>query len=177
MARVPDAVIERLKREVALERLVTSSGVELKRRGKDLVGVCPFHDDGEASLIVTSAKNLFHCMGSGAAGSTIDWVMQTQNVSFRHAVELLRKDLIPADTPIRKRRPDEPLMDLPLAPDAEDHELAAQVIDYYHQQLKQSPKALAYLEQRGLVHGGVVGLPKITEKPRPHWLSRSLGPV
>jgi DNA primase len=77
MARVPDAVIERLKREVALERLVTSSGVELKRRGKDLVGVCPFHDDGEASLIVTPAKNLFHCMGCGAAGSTIDWVMQT----------------------------------------------------------------------------------------------------
>jgi hypothetical protein len=38
------------------------------------------------------------------------------------------------------------------------HELAAQVIDYYHQQLKQSPKALANLEQRGLVHGGVAPL-------------------
>lgn len=156
MARVPDAVIERLKREVSLERLVTSSGVELKRRGKDLVGVCPFHDDGEASLIITPAKNLFHCMGCGAAGSTIDWVMKTQNVSFRHAVELLRKDFMPTDTSIRKRPPAEPLMDSPLEPDAEDHELATQVIDYYHQQLKQSPKALAYLEKRGLVHGEVI---------------------
>jgi hypothetical protein len=79
-------------------------------------------------------------------------------VSFSHAVELLRKDFMPADTAIRTRPPAEPLLDSPLEPDAEDHELAAQVIDYYHQQLKQSPKALANLEQRGLVHGGVAPL-------------------
>ena len=42
MARIPEAEIERLKREIALERLVEARGVSLKRKGADLVGRCPF---------------------------------------------------------------------------------------------------------------------------------------
>ena len=42
MARIPDVVIQRLKQEVSLERLVVSRGIELKRHGKDLLGLCPF---------------------------------------------------------------------------------------------------------------------------------------
>ena len=47
MARIPDDQIERLKNEVSLERLVTGFGIELKRHGADLLGLCPFHDDRE----------------------------------------------------------------------------------------------------------------------------------
>jgi hypothetical protein len=42
MARVPDAEIERLKREIALVRLVAAKGVKLAKRGDDLMGLCPF---------------------------------------------------------------------------------------------------------------------------------------
>jgi len=49
MARIPEAEIERLKSEVAVERLVEASGVELKRAGKDLLGRCPYHEDREVS--------------------------------------------------------------------------------------------------------------------------------
>ncbi len=91
MARIADEEVGRLKREVPLEALVAASGVELKKAGADLVGCCPFHDDREPSLVVSPAKNLWHCLGAcQAGGSTIDWVMRSQGVSFRHAVELLR---------------------------------------------------------------------------------------
>ena len=86
MARLPDEVIERLKSEVALVRLVETAGVTLKRHGADLLGLCPFHDDHEPSLVVTPEKNLWHCLGAcQTGGSVIDWVMKCEGVSFRHA--------------------------------------------------------------------------------------------
>ena len=45
MARIPDEVVERLKREVSVERIAEAKGIELKRHGENLVGRCPFHDD------------------------------------------------------------------------------------------------------------------------------------
>ena len=64
MAKIPDEVIERLKGEVALARLVETAGVTLKRHGADLLGLCPFHDDHEPSLVITPEKNLWHCLGT-----------------------------------------------------------------------------------------------------------------
>ena len=94
MARVSDEEIRRLKQEISLERLAAARGVKLKRHGKDLIGLCPFHDDREPSLVLTPDKNLWHCLGACQAGGTvIDWVMKAEGVSFRHAVELLRTDL------------------------------------------------------------------------------------
>src|SRR5690554_2121701 len=96
MARIPAAEIERLKREVSLERLAEARGIRLVRHGADLLGLCPFHLDREPSLVITPAKNLWHCLGAcQAGGSVIDWVMQAEGVSFRHAAELLRADLPP----------------------------------------------------------------------------------
>src|ERR1700691_198097 len=90
MPRIPDEVIERLKAEVSLEKLAAARGVELKRHGADLIGLCPFHDDREPSLVVSPKKNLWNCLGAcGAGGTVIDWVMRAEGVSFRHAVELL----------------------------------------------------------------------------------------
>jgi DNA primase len=151
MARIPDSELDRLKNEVSVQRLVEDSGVELKRGGKDMLGRCPFHEDDTASLVVTQAKNLWHCFGCGAAGGPIDWVMKTRGVSFRHAVELLREGLPSsaadgvASKPARVR-----VLPAPVAFDADDAQLLAQVADYYAATLKQSPEALAYLEARGI---------------------------
>lgn len=97
--RIPTEELERLKQEVALERLVESAGVELKAHGADQIGRCPFHDDRTPSLVVSPKKNLWHCLGACQTGGTvIAWVMKTQGVSFRHAVEILQDDL-PLGTP------------------------------------------------------------------------------
>jgi DNA primase len=162
MARIPDAEIERLKDEVSVAHLVASSGLELKKSGKDFTTRCPFHADDTASLVITPAKNLWHCFGCGAAGGPIDWVIKTQGVSFRHAVELLKAD--PSSLAAgaldggaggavkhsRVRR-----LPAPVALEASEQELLNQVIDYYHQTLLASPEALAYLNKRGL--GGLAG--------------------
>jgi DNA primase len=92
MARIPPEELVRLKAEVSVEQLVTASGVDLKAAGKDLLGRCPFHEDREASLVVTSEKNLWHCFSWQIGGGPIDWKMKTKGVSFRHAVELLREE-------------------------------------------------------------------------------------
>jgi DNA primase len=168
VARIPEAEIERLKREIALERLVEARGVVLKRKGADLVGRCPFgtHQDSEPSFVVTPAKNLWHCFGCQQGGSVIDWVMRVEGVSFRHAVELLHDDnaspataagMLAAGPHSRTTREGlgvkrsrvqklETLLDR----EADDRELLLQVISYYHETLKESPEALRYLEKRAL---------------------------
>jgi hypothetical protein len=71
MGRLPDEEIERLKREVRLDVVVRTAGVELRKAGADLVGRCPFHDDREPSLVVSPAKNLWHCLGACQAGGSV----------------------------------------------------------------------------------------------------------
>jgi DNA primase len=155
MARIPEAELERLKSEVSVQRLVEASGVELKKGGKDLIGKCPFHQDDEASLVVTPHKNLWHCFGCQIGGGPIDWVIKSKGVSFRHAVELLKADPFLAAGAPRKITTTRALP-APVALDADDHALVAQVIDYYHQRLKEDAEAQAYLKARGLEHPALI---------------------
>jgi DNA primase catalytic core len=161
MARIPDAELDRLKQEVSLQRLVEARGIELKRHGADLLGLCPFHEDHEPSLVVSPKNNLWHCLGAcQAGGSVIDWVMKTQGVSFRHAVELLRNEhpalAAPASHVVRKGTTDAVKLEAPFDTSAEDSRVLQQVVDYYHDTLKQSPEALKYLQGRGLDHPEMV---------------------
>jgi len=173
MARIADAELERLKDEVSVARLVEAAGIELKKSGRDQLGRCPFHADDTASLVVTATKNLWHCFGCGAGGGPIDWVMRRQGVSFRHAVELLRADPALAAcsvagsalrTPSTVRK-----LAAPVSLDADEQRLLDEAIEYYHQTLKQSPEALAYLEARGLTH------PELIERFKLGYANRTLG--
>ena len=135
MARIADHEIERLKREVSLERLVEASGVTLARKGKDeLTGCCPFHEDDTPSLSVNVRKNLFRCFGCDAGGGVIDWVMKAEGVSFRHAVELLRADTVGSVVSEASSvsaapvvRSTVPKLAAPVSFDAQDHALLGQV--------------------------------------------------
>ncbi|WP_299945279.1 CHC2 zinc finger domain-containing protein [uncultured Microbulbifer sp.] len=87
MARIADEVIERIKAEVSLERLVEQFGVELKKRGADLIGRCPFHDDKTPSLVVSPKSNLWHCLGAcQTGGSVIDWVRSASATRWKSSV-------------------------------------------------------------------------------------------
>ena len=152
MGRISDVELERLKREVALQRLVEAKGVQLQKRGESLVGRCPFHEDKTPSLVVTPKKNLWHCLGACRTGGTvIDWVMKAEGVSFLHAVELLRNGSPLSPTPagavkestVRRLPP-------PVDAGAEDAAVVDQVVRYYQQRLQETPTALEYLKSRGL---------------------------
>ncbi|MGQ0710969.1 MAG: CHC2 zinc finger domain-containing protein [Rhodoferax sp.] len=174
MARIPDTEVQRLKEEIAVQRLVEAAGVELKKVGKDLAGRCPFHEDDTASLVVTPAKNLWHCFGCQCGGGPIDWVMKLKGVSFRHAVELLKDDSALAAESLGSggepvKRATVRTLPPPVTLDADDRALLVQVVDYYHQTLKQSPEALAYLQSRGLNH------PDLVEHFKLGFANRTLG--
>ncbi len=172
MARIPDSEIERLKEEVSLQRLVELAGVELRRQGKDLVGCCPFHDDRTPSLVITPAKNLWHCLGAcQAGGSVIDWVMRVEGVSFRHAVELFRDGVAPTrlteSGPARVSTVTK--LPSPLERTADDRELLERVVGFYAPALKECQDALGYLQRRGLVH------PELVDTFRLGFADRTLG--
>lgn len=180
MARVPEEEIERLKSQISIERLALAKGVKLKKHGSDLMGLCPFHDDHEPSLVISPEKNLWHCLGAcQAGGSVIDWVMQAEGVSFRHAVELLRADIpsldaFPSMPRGRQQGKVAKKTTTPKLPtfgerNASEDVLLRQVVEYYHDTLKQSPEALGYLQQRGL-HS-----PEMVEHFRLGFSNRTLG--
>lgn len=171
MARIPVEEIERLKNEVSVERLVEAAGIVLQKGGKDKLGRCPFHDDSEPSLVITPSKNLWHCFSCQIGGGPIDWVMKFKGVSFRHAVELLKTDPSLAaggdDAPVKRGTVRS--LPAPVAFDADEQALLNQTVDYYHQTLRESPEALAYLQARGLTH------PELVSRFKLGYANRTLG--
>ena len=136
MPYVPPEVKERLKREVSIQRLAEARGIKLTRSGKELIGLCPFHDDRNPSLNIDPVKNVWSCKGAcGEGGDVILWVMRAEGVSFHHALELLQRDYAPSAGPVVKiatvpKLP--PLIDAT----ADDKKLLGTVVDYYHRTLK-----------------------------------------
>lgn len=183
MARISESELERLKAEVSVQQLAEASGLVLKKSGKDFVSRCPFHADDTASLVITPDKNLWHCFGCGAAGGPIDWVIKTQGVSFRHAVELLKADpslaagsLDGAAGAVGVKRSTVRRLSAPVALKASEQELLNQVIEYYHQTLLASPEALAYLDKRGLGNlAGGENARELVVKFRLGFANRTLG--
>ena len=66
---------------------VVSAHVHLKKRGKDYIGLCPFHNEKTPSFNVIPGKNMFYCFGCGAGGSAITFLMKYNNCTFREALQ------------------------------------------------------------------------------------------
>jgi DNA primase len=153
VGRLPDEMVERIKREISVQRLVEARGIQLKRVGKNLVGLCPFHKETNPSLTVTPSTNKWRCFGCGKGGTVIDWMMHTEGISVSHALQLLRRDLVP--TAPTSAGPPPKLSTVPKLPALlpqtnDDKKLLEIVVSYYHETLKQSPEAQQYLVKRGL---------------------------
>jgi len=167
MARIPNAELQRIKREVALSSLVSST-VKLAPRGKDLVGKCPFHDDDTASFVVTEGKGLWHCFGCHAGGTAIDWVMKVEGLTFRDAADKLLLSLTSTTEPS--------LPALTLSPKMTDAELMSAVVDAYHAQLLALPEGLAYLTETRGISLDVVKRLRLGYAPKSPALSSRLPP-
>ena len=153
MARLPDEMVERIKREISVERLVEARGIKLRRVGKNRMGLCPFHADTKPSLSVTPSTNKWRCMGCGLGGTVIDWVMHSEGVSTGHALEMLRRDIVPMGAPLAGPPPKKstvPKLPSPLTAEGDDRQLMLEVTAFYNDTLKQTPDAMRYLEKRGL---------------------------
>ena len=145
--RMDDEDIRRLKESVSIEALCHERGIKLRKHGSaDLVGECPFHDDGEPSFVVTPRKNLFHCLGCDAGGSAIDLVMKLDDIGFREAVDRLLEA-----HPNLCRASELPAAETkPAVPPEKAAQLLERVAEIYEKNLPESPEALEYLKRRGL---------------------------
>jgi len=151
MPYVPPEVKERIKREVSIQRLAEARGIKLHRAGKELIGLCPFHDDRNPSLNIDPIKNVWHCKGAcNEGGDVIRWVERAEGISYTHAVELLKREYFPlAAGPVVKQST-VPKLPCPLTPGADDRTVMRELVAYYQRTLTETPEAMRYLERRGL---------------------------
>ena len=68
---------------------VISEHVSLKKKGREMVGLCPFHDDHKPSMNVNSVKQIFKCFACGAGGDVFKFVQMRENLTFPQAIERL----------------------------------------------------------------------------------------
>ncbi len=68
---------------------VVSEHVSLKKKGREMVGLCPFHEDHTPSMSVSPTKQIFKCFACGAGGDVLKFVQMRENLSFPQAVERL----------------------------------------------------------------------------------------
>ncbi len=70
---------------------IISESVILKKSGRNLFGLCPFHSEKTPSFSVNPAKQIFHCFGCSAGGNVISFVMKYHGISFPEAVKMLAR--------------------------------------------------------------------------------------
>jgi hypothetical protein len=78
--------------KASISEVVARYGVELRRGGKEQVGLCPFHADKHPSMSVSEDKGLFHCFACGASGDVIRFVELIENIPFKEACRRLELD-------------------------------------------------------------------------------------
>ena len=130
---------------------VVGEHVVLKKKGREFVGVCPFHDDKSPSMTVSPAKQFYYCFSCGAGGNAIKFLMELQRQSFSDVVlELARKYQLPVET---LEGPQQERLRQQLSRRDQLHKALALAAGWFREQLRtpQGAGALAYLrEQRGL---------------------------
>lgn len=85
---LPDSFLQELTQRNPIESLI-SGYVQVKRRGRNLVGLCPFHGEKTPSFTVYPENNSFYCFGCGAGGDVITFIKRIENLDYRDAVKFL----------------------------------------------------------------------------------------
>ena len=88
MAKIPQDIVDRV-RDTADIVDVVSQYVDLKHRGANYFGLCPFHGEKTPSFSVAPAKQIYHCFGCSTGGNVFSFLMEYQKVSFPEAVKTL----------------------------------------------------------------------------------------
>ncbi len=115
--------------------------VQLKRSGSSWRGLCPFHMEKTPSFYVNPQRGRYTCFGCQATGDIFDWVMRTENLDFRGALEMLAQR---AGVTLSKRS----------GPEADEAERAVQALEvaarFFRSELNLNASALDYVHSRGL---------------------------
>ena len=140
-----------LKARHSLGDAVEAAGVRLRGRGRVRQGVCPFHDEGEASFTVYSDTEKFYCFGCGEGGDVLDFIQRVEGLTLPEAIRKLDGGggLAPApgvrsQATVKSRRPSAAVVP------PRDTALLTAAVRFYAGQLRRSHTAREYLASRGV---------------------------
>lgn len=83
--RIPEEKVEQVRSAVNIADFI-GQYVQLKKAGKNLFGLCPFHEERTPSFSVNEQKQIFHCFSCGRGGNVFSFIMDLENLSFPEAV-------------------------------------------------------------------------------------------
>ena len=146
---IPRETIDRIFSAARIEDVV-GDYVSLKKRGANLIGLCPFHDEKTGSFTVSPSKGIFKCFGCGKAGNPVNFITEIEQCSYGDALrQLAKKYHIEIEerelTSEEKQKQD----------DRESMFIINEFANkWFHDQLWNTPEgtavAMSYLRQRGL---------------------------
>ena len=87
---IPREVIEKIHSAAKIEEVV-SDYVTLRKRGANLIGLCPFHNEKTGSFTVSPSKGIYKCFGCGVSGNAIGFIMEIEQCSYVEAIKQLGK--------------------------------------------------------------------------------------
>lgn len=146
---IPEEVIDNVRSAVNIVDVV-SRYVQLRKAGKNLFGICPFHDEKTPSFSVSEDKQIFHCFSCGRGGNVFKFLMDLEKISFPEAVRRVAEfGNVPLDDKYVKKSPKSAYS----AAQSEMIGLYEKAAELYHHVLVNTQlgeKALAYLKKRGI---------------------------
>ena len=145
--RIPDEIIAAVLRQNDIVDVV-GKYVHLTKKGRNFVGLCPFHSEKTPSFNVSPEKQIYHCFGCGAGGHVIRFVMNIEGLTFPEAVRSLAEE-----AGIVWRWGDAALEETPEQRERKamiaGHELAVKIYHYVLKNTAEGQKAVRYLRGRG----------------------------
>ncbi|SER70081.1 DNA primase [Salipaludibacillus aurantiacus] len=146
--RIPEEKIEEIRQALDIVDVV-SEYVQLKKQGRNFVGLCPFHGEKTPSFSVSPDKQLYHCFGCGAGGNAFSFIMETEGISFIEAVEKLASQtnvsLPELETEARRK----PELSDKMKHWYEGHKFAAKLYHHILTVSDEGREAREYLRKRG----------------------------
>jgi len=139
-------LVDEIRGRLGIEEVV-SQYVQLKRAGRNLKGLCPFHSEKTPSFVVSPEKQICHCFGCNKGGDIFGFIKEVEGISFVESIEILadRAGLKFDRTKFKKQIPKSEKDEYFTA-----HEIAC---DFFEEQLHKTDdgkKVLGYLYKRGL---------------------------
>ncbi len=148
MAFFPEEFIEQVRNANDITEVI-GEYVQLERRGRNFLGLCPFHAEKTPSFNVNPEKQLYYCFGCHAGGTVFNFVMETQKISFPEAVRALA---MRANIPLPETAAKSPAVRAQQKEKQLLYRVNQWATEYFHRQLRQMPeaeKARDYLARRG----------------------------
>ena len=143
--RLHPETIEEVKQRADIVDVI-SGRVVLRKRGKEFVGLCPFHDEKSPSFTVSPAKQMYYCFGCGAGGNAFKFLMELEKRPFSEVVlELAKNYQIPVKTVEPEQRQE---LQRQISLREQLYEISALTAKFYEHALRQTQgeEPLAYLK-------------------------------